>query len=201
MTGMRPGRQWTAILGVALAGAAVAVSLLLFRSQSPAPSPAGSDPGLPRLGQAPPHLPVPQDPVDAALTPVTDIMSLWRQAIITKNPDDVLACDTAFLDDPNRYLTALVTSAQTDSEPRVRSFSARVLGKFKDRTLVPVFRKMLLDPDHFVRENAAWALGELREREAAADLRKVARSDPASNVRAAATTALEQMNLGPGRHR
>jgi hypothetical protein len=201
MDRMRPGRKRAAILAGAVGAVAILVGVLLWPSGPASRAPATPDPGPPRLTQELPHPPPPADPVDAALTPVPQIMAVWRSAILSRNADEVLASDAIFLEDPGRYREALVTSAQTDSEGQVRAFSTRVLGKFKDRTLVPAFRQMLLDQHRYVRENAAWALGEMQGREAARDLARLARNDPADNVRAAAVKALEQMNAGVGRRR
>jgi hypothetical protein len=190
---MPSGRAWTYLLVAALAAVAVGGGLLLFRpGSSPAPQ-VRPEAAPPRLSGAPPYPAPPSDPVDAALLPVQALMDQWRLAILKRSPDEVLACDAAFLDDPSRYKDALVASAQTDSADQVRAFSTRVLGKFKDPSLVPVFRRMLTDPHRFVRENAAWALGEMGSREAARDLARVARTDPAENVRSAAAQAVQQL--------
>jgi hypothetical protein len=159
----------------------------------------GTGPGPPRLAAQPGHLPVPDDSSKVAPPPVDEIMNMWRRAILARNPDDVLACDAIFRQDPGRYLQALVTSARTDTEPRVRAFSARVLGKLQDPALVPLFRRMLADDSPYVRENGAWALGELRSREATDELGRLSRSDPAEDVRKAAATALAQINATAGR--
>ena len=48
-----------------------------------------------------------------------------------------------------------------DANERVRAFSTRVLGKFKQVELAETFERLLEDGSPFVRQNAAWALGEL----------------------------------------
>jgi HEAT repeat protein len=113
----------------------------------------------------------------------------------------VLALDRAFAMLPGRYGPELIRVAETDPDDRVRAFSTRVLGKLKNVELADVFMRLLNDRSPFVRQNAAWALGELaplpRGRETAGaaygDLRRVEEGDPASDVRAAATMALKRL--------
>ncbi|HEY0707130.1 MAG TPA: HEAT repeat domain-containing protein [Polyangia bacterium] len=128
-------------------------------------------------------------------------MNTWRTAIINKDAEPVVAIDQGFLDQPARFRDALIESAQTDAEPRVRAFSTRVLGKFKDPTVAPAFTRLLGNPSEYVRGNAAWALGELHHasggREAARPalkiLRRLQREDPSIQVRAAAALAVKQL--------
>jgi hypothetical protein len=118
-------------------------------------------------------------------------MSRWRTAIATKDAATVIALDLAFRQDPDRYVDALVKNAETDSNERVRAFSTRVLGKLKRPDQAPVFQKLLADKSPYVRQNAAWALGELggAAAPALAELRHAAR-DSAHDVRLAAQDAL-----------
>ena len=69
----------------------------------------------------------------------------------------------------------------------MRAFSTRVLGKMKNVALVEDFQRLLADKSPFVRQNAAWALGELATRpggreaaEAALDELRQAQDDPAT---------------------
>jgi hypothetical protein len=132
---------------------------------------------------------------------VATAMEGWRNAILQKDADAVVSLDRAFALAPARYGPALMTLAESDPEERIRAFCTRVLGKFKNIALADVFQRRLTDKSPFVRQNAAWALGELVERpsgrEAAqtaiADLRHVEEGDPAQEVRSAATNALKRM--------
>jgi hypothetical protein len=125
----------------------------------------------------------------------------WRQAIINKDAETVLALDRAFTILPGRFGPQLVTLAETDPDERVRAFSTRVLGKLKNVELARVFRHLLVDPSSFVRQNAAWGLGELtalpRGRDAAYeaydDLRRLEGQDPVTEVRTAATNTLTKL--------
>lgn len=125
----------------------------------------------------------------------------WREAIISRNADNVLALDRAFLSAPDRYRPALEASARTDADERVRAFSTRVLGKQRSAALAPLFEALLADKSPFVRQNAAWALGELAgkdegrtaARHAVAELRHARAKDPAPDVRTAAKGALERL--------
>jgi HEAT repeat protein len=143
------------------------------------------------------------DPFSKEVTPdqVADAMAAWRQGILEKRAEQVLALDQAFAALPGRYGPALVHLAATDPNERVRAFSTRVLGKMKNVALVETYQQLLADGSPFVRQNAAWALGELAARpggraaaEAAGDeLRQAADADPATEVRAAATNALKAL--------
>jgi HEAT repeat protein len=131
------------------------------------------------------------------------LMEAWRTAILAHDADTVLMCDRTFVTEPGPFTPALVKSAQTDGDERVRAFSTRVLGKFADPLLIPVFRKQLDDASPFVRENAAWALGELATPAATAarDLEKAMKHDKADAVRRAAGEALEKVRGGSKSHR
>jgi hypothetical protein len=146
-------------------------------------------------------LPTPPDPPEVIAKRVEVAMSSWRTAILVRDADAVLALDREFLGAPDRYGDALTTCAQTDGDERVRAFCTRVLGKFKSSERVALFERLLSDKSSYVRQNAAWALGELAEttnglivtRHALAELRHVQAKDPAGDVRAAAKGALEKL--------
>jgi hypothetical protein len=146
----------------------------------------------PRAFVVPPAPAVPPPPIEQQ---VSSVMEAWRSGILTHNAEQVLACDRDFVLDPRTFTAALVKSAETDPVGQVRAFSTRVLGKLDDPYLIEVFRKLLADPNEYVRENAAWGLGQLdgRARAAAADLEKARRSDKAENVRQAAAEALSKV--------
>ena len=103
-----------------------------------------------------------------------------------------------FREQPDRYLAALLENAQTDSNERVRAFSTRTLGKLRRPELAPRFRTLLTDTSAYVRQNAAWAIGELggapggREavRSTLAELRRARSRDADVSVRSAAKSAL-----------
>ena len=88
-------------------------------------------------------------------------MNLWRSSILARDIEAVGNCDRIFVDQRAVFTPPLVKSARSDPDERVRAFSTRMLGKFRDQALVPLFRELLADPSPFVRSNAAWALGEL----------------------------------------
>jgi len=141
------------------------------------------------------------DPTSREVTPdqVDGAMAAWRKAILEKHAESVLALDRAFALLPGRYGPALLKMAETDADERVRAFSCRVLGKMRNVALVEDFQRLLGDKSPFVRQNAAWALGELAKspggKTAAGaafdDLRQAEDSDPATEVRSAATNALK----------
>ncbi|HSZ83877.1 MAG TPA: HEAT repeat domain-containing protein [Polyangia bacterium] len=130
-----------------------------------------------------------------------DAVDAWRQAILMRRSDAVLTLDRAFAVYPGRYGPELMTLAQSDPDERIRAFSTRVLGKIKNPELTDVFGRLLDDKSPFVRQNAAWALGELADRPggrdaaqaAVADLERVQDTDPALPVRTAAGEALKKL--------
>ncbi|HEY0713263.1 MAG TPA: HEAT repeat domain-containing protein [Polyangia bacterium] len=205
---------WTKI-GVA-AGAALVVGLTLWvlgRPSDPqAPPgtdtethlPSGSRGFLPNAPEPSLDHPAPSDGGTAqpeGPPPVATIMNTWRMAIINKDADPVVAIDQGFLAEPARFREALLDSAERDAEPRVRAFSTRVLGKFKDPTIAPTLTRLLGNESQYVRGNAAWALGELHHatggrqaaRPALKVLRRLERADPSPEVRAAAALAIKQL--------
>jgi len=137
----------------------------------------------------------PAHPTPPSEAEIGTLMTSWRSAILARDADTVMMCDRAFLGEPRIFTAALVASAESDPNERVRAFSTRVLGKFEDEALIPVFRKLLQDPSAFVRQNAAWSLGglEARAQAAAPDLERVHRRDQAEAVRQAAAEALQRV--------
>jgi hypothetical protein len=129
-------------------------------------------------------------------------LASWRQAILDKNAEVVQSLDRAFSASPERYRSALEKSARSDADGRVRAFSTRVLGKQKNAALAPLFETLLADQSPFVRQNAAWALGEMASRDdgrvaarqAAAGLRRAGAKDPTAEVRTAAKGALARLD-------
>ncbi len=125
----------------------------------------------------------------------------WRTGILQRNAATVVKIDAAFLETPDIYMEGLKESAATDENERVRAFSTRELGKFKRVELAATFARLLEDKSPFVRKNAAWALGELgvqdqgraAARQAEVGLRRIARRDPADDVRAAARDTLKRI--------
>ena len=128
-------------------------------------------------------------------------LAAWRQAILVKDADGVQTLDRAFAGSPDRYRAALEVSAKSEADERVRAFSTRVLGKQRNPALAALFKTLLADKSPFVRQNAAWALGELAAQEdgriaarlAVAELRHARAKDPAPDVRTAAKGALARL--------
>lgn len=160
---------------------------------------AGVDVPAPTAGGAGPSR---FDPASERVSPeqVAAAMTEWREAILQKRAEQVIRLDQAFSLLPGRYGPELVRMAETDSDERVRAFCARVLGKMKNPALVEDFQRMLADKSPFVRQNAAWALGELARRPggkeaalAALDELQQAEGDSVTEVRTAATNALKAL--------
>jgi len=187
------------VLGGVICLGGLGLWLLTGRSADlTASGPGGPGAGVPSFlpGEAEPAGAVPP----AVLTPpvpettrISNVMNLWRQSIVVRDPEGVLACDRGFLDEPSFYMAALVESAQKDSEERVRAFSTRVLGKFTNPELGPVFLGLLKDESPFVRGNAAWALGQLSPDLGREALLRVQRQDRVESVRNSAAEALARL--------
>jgi HEAT repeat protein len=147
------------------------------------------------FGAAGAALPPPPETPEMIAKQVNEAMDRWRKAIVLKDAPSVVALDLMFRGTPDRYTAALTRSAETDENERVRAFSTRVLGKFKNVAEAPVYQRLLADKSPYVRQNAAWALGELgaAAAPAVAALQTASARDPAKDVRAAATVALEKL--------
>lgn len=126
---------------------------------------------------------------------VDGVMGRWRTAILVKDAPTVVALDLTFRQQPERFTPALEKSAEAEENERVRAFSTRVLGKLKNAALAPLYRRLLSDKSPYVRQNAAWALGELgaAAAPALAELQTASTKDPANDVRAAARDALGKL--------
>jgi hypothetical protein len=188
------GRSKAFLTAAVLAGAGAGVFALLRPGAEVSTGPGAG--GLPHFT---PGQPGEVQPASPAALPVEQqvatLMASWRGAILSHDADTVMMCDRTFLGEPRTFTPALLESAQHDGDERVRAFSTRVLGKFEDASLIDGFRKLLEDKSPFVRENAAWGLGQLEARasNAAGDLEKVRRSDKADSVRRAADEALQRL--------
>jgi hypothetical protein len=129
------------------------------------PSLSGSsDPSVVVAPVAP--APVAPAPRESIAERVPQSMTAWREAIIHKNAETVEALDRAFAEYPRAFIPALMESAKSDPEERVRSFSTRVLGKLRSSECLALMRQLLDDQSAYVRFNAAWALGELEDKDA-----------------------------------
>jgi hypothetical protein len=139
--------------------------------------------------------PAPPETPEMIAHQVAGVMGQWRSAILLKDAPTVIALDMTFRQMPDRYAGALAKSAQADENERVRAFSTRVLGKFKNPAEAPLYERLLADKSPFVRQNAAWALGELgaAAAPAVAELQKASARDPVTDVRAAAKAALGKL--------
>jgi HEAT repeat protein len=123
-------------------------------------------------------------------------MTAWRIAILNKSPDQVESLDRAFAEHRAAFIPALMESAGGDPEPRVRAFSTRVLGKLQATESRGLMHRLLGDGSEYVRFNAAWAIGELADREATAELERLERRDRSEMVRRSARESLRRLNGG-----
>jgi hypothetical protein len=224
---VRKLHSWTkaaaAILVVVIVAVGVAISRGRNRTHVGGTAPADVDdrdsrwrgfaaevPGIPsRPPQAPAATPgAPSSPLPSAAGEATPpnrtdeaLMDRWRQAILERRPEEILDLDQDFALEPAHYGPLLELSAGNDPDDRVRAFSTRVLGKYKNVAAANVFDRLLSDRSEFVRQNAAWALGELAARptgreaanRSAGQLRQLQESDPSPDVRKAAADALKKL--------
>jgi hypothetical protein len=193
------------LIAVGLLVVATGAGLLLFRHQRAEQAirqRAADGPTLRGLEAPPSDVPTWKVETPEEITAEVDkSLSAWRQAILVKDADTVQRLDRTFLAAPDRYRSALAISAKSEPDERVRAFSTRVLGKLKNPALAEVFEALLADKSQFVRQNAAWALGELAAQEdgraaaqrAVAELRQARAKDPAAEVRTAAKGALARL--------
>lgn len=203
-----PNKRWVVFAGLALVGIAIAIGLGRQESSD------GGDAGkrTPAGAAAPTRVdfpantsagtdarPAPEPPL--AEKPADVVMGSWRNAILVRDADTVVAVDDLFRRDPEKYRQVLMTSAQTDADDRVRAFSTRVLGKLKAPACAPVFQRLLGDKSEYVRMNAAWGLGELAstpEGRAAAKpavraLRRLEKIETVKDTREAASLAVRRL--------
>lgn len=124
-------------------------------------------------------------------------MTLWRQAILERNADNVMICNEQFLDHPDIYRDALLTSAESDPDERVRAFSTRVLGKYQDTRLGPRFVALLGAESPLVRQNAAWAMAAMPPGMARPALERALHDDPSPDVRKNADEAIRRLGHPP----
>jgi HEAT repeats len=169
------------------------------------PTRPGAAGGLYRAGQAAvdgnPYLPTPapgqtpQPPLDGGelAAAVRRGMADWSSAIRERNAERVEALDRAFAEHPRDFMPALMASAESDSDERVRAFSTRVLGKLRSVETQALMRRLLNDASEYVRFNAVWSLGELQDHEAVAELRRLGKRDRSPMVRQAANESLRRI--------
>src|SRR6266404_5909902 len=131
---VRGDKRWIAALGVAALCAAAAAFFFFRRDDSPSsqsgeqsssdPSsrwrgfPAGqpsfpSDAGSGVDGTAPAVPGSGDPPVEKQ---IETIMGSWRHSILNKDADTVISLDRVFAAEREKFMTSLITSAETDSE-------------------------------------------------------------------------------------
>ena len=157
-------------------------------ASSPRSSPATTPPSSTSISAAPA-----EPPKEAREKMKDPALEMWRSAIITKNAQQVYAAERAFLGDKAKYHDGLAAQAEKDANDRVRAFSTRMLGKFAMAGDVDLFARLLEnDPNPYVRQNSAWALGELKQ--GAEALQRASTKDENKDVRAEAASALGRLH-------
>ncbi len=182
--------------------AAAGPPVSIRRTSEPTPAALSPTPGTSggQTGTAPasdtvrttaPRTPEPVTRPPAA-TAAEAIVRDWRTAILTRNRNGIegnLRSLRALGDEEST--PRLLELSRRDPDDRVRAFATRALGQMRDPAHTAHFLERLEeDRSPFVRENAAWSLGELGAVGARSTLERIARDDPEARVRNAAQDAL-----------
>jgi HEAT repeats len=200
---LRGNRRWIAT-GAIVALAGLGWFALHDRGAARRDAAASGEPGGDRFqgfssrpfsGVGSPAKPAAAETPETIAAQVDGVMRRWRNAILLKDAPTVVSLDLTFRQAPERFTAALAKSAETDGNERVRAFSTRVLGKLKAPAEAALYERLLADQSPYVRQNAAWALGELGSAgtPAVAELQRASQRDPANDVRAAAKDALGKL--------
>jgi len=104
-----------------------------------------------------------------------------------------VAAITAWRDVLGQVSVAPIESKLADGDAKVRAAAATVLGAYGDRNVVSGLEQLVVsDTDPFVRRNAAWALGQIGSKDAAAALMQ-ASNDKSGLVRLVAKASLSTL--------
>ena len=87
----------------------------------------------------------------------------------------------------------IVKYANLTQPPEVRLTAVTIAAEQKDKSLTPVFRELLMDPNLRVRIRALIALSELRDKGAISLIEEISKNDPESYVKSEAVIALKKL--------
>jgi hypothetical protein len=192
-------KKWKVTAALAAAGTiAAAVMVVRFAGSDRPEGNEAQSTGAPRFQHGQPYPEVAAGAGDISpQQQIQNVVEVWRQAIKNKQAEQVLECDRIFQDAPTKFSDPLRYLAKNDREDRVRAFSTRVLGKFKDPANAELFRELLKDPHQYVRSNAAWGLSQLGGDSNLALVDEIRRRDREEYVRNAAAEALRGAGSKP----
>ena len=148
-------------------------------------------------GAAPPDFLTPTPRVPLTEVQIKQVMTSWQQAITARDAEGVERIDSAFRAQPDEYLPAIMDCAEAHEVAQVRAFCTRVLGNLRRPAAAPRLRGMLADQHEFVRHNAAWALAELNDKQAAGLLDRLSKSDRSKLVRETAAESVRRLREDP----
>ncbi len=125
------------------------------------------------------------------------VLNAWREAVVIKNINDIERLSREVDKSGESAIPFLRKLGQEDPNERVRAFAVRILGRMRRTDLTDFFMDRLKnDASPFVRENAAWALGEIGAADAVPLLQTVAATDASTTVRQSAQKALAAIKPG-----
>lgn len=119
------------------------------------------------------------------------VVNAWRQAVVMKRIKEIEQWNNQVVGYGSESVPFLKKLAAEDENERVRAFAVRVIGRMH-RSDLDSFFIMLLQKDRspFVRENAAWSLGELGNGRYIDILQSVANNDESDRVRQTARESI-----------
>ncbi|MBL4844930.1 MAG: HEAT repeat domain-containing protein, partial [Planctomycetes bacterium] len=158
------------VLLAALGGGAISILAEGEFDPEPAASPGDSSPRKVAETAAPassselaltpePEAPAPPGRSLEGSPDLPPLARTWRKAVLLSQRSQVMAGARALRESADGKQQLL--SLMDDTNPRVRAFALRELGRRRDPSLAPELARFLTDPDPHVAENARWALDSL----------------------------------------
>ncbi|HLY11610.1 MAG TPA: HEAT repeat domain-containing protein [Planctomycetota bacterium] len=175
-----------------LGAAGIGVLLLSFLIRRPDSLQAPPPPAL-KTGPAAPASPGVVLPVPAPMPMARPreesgdpLLQRWRSAIRLHQQKDVIDTQSELIRREAEYRPRLMVLAKEDPEPRVRAFTVAVLSRLKSPPPEDYFLERAGDPHEYPRTSALEALAARGTPACLETVDRLASSDPAEAVRAAA---------------
>jgi len=174
-------------MAVLALAAALGVAAFVLRPTPPPPKPVAPPP--PVMKPEPVAPPAPPPVVRASPLPEDPALRQWVQSIQSRRREGVESSQAAFLAREGEYREPLMKMAKENEEPRVRAFSVAVLGRMKAPPPEAFFLERLDDASEYPRTSALHALEKIGTAACLPAVDRLAASDAAEAVRAAAAQA------------